>query len=481
MTTDGAIERTERGDVPAGSGSRPTAVLLIASAATFLAFLDVTVVNVAFPDLRRDFAGVSLSSLSWVVTAYGVVFAALLTPAGRVADLVGRRAVFLGGVAAFTLASAATAAAPTVPVVIAARTLQGAAAAAMIPAALGMVLAASPPEKRSEAVGLWAAVGSIAAAAGPTLGGLLIDAFDWRAVFVINVPIGIAALVAGSRVLPHLRPTERRVPDIPGTVVLAAALGLAVVGLTKAGDWGWSSPATIAFLGGGIVLLAAALGRAARHPAPALEIGLWRSRVFAAANLTSLVFGAAVYAWMLLCVLFVVSVWDYSILQAGLAVSPGAFTSAAAAVVAGRIADRGGQRAVIVFGALLLAGVGIWLDRSLTATPNFVGLWLPAGLLSGVAMGAALTGVASAAAASLAPAKFAAGTGLNMTARQLGGALGVAALAAILEGQGAGVSAFKDVFLFCAGAAALAAVAALGMRPVPEVALAGVAAERRAT
>jgi MFS family permease len=149
--------------------------------------------------------------------------------------------------------------------------------------------------------------------------------------------------------------------------------------------------------------------------------------------------------------------------------------------VAGRIADRGGQRAVIVFGALLLAGVGIWLDRALTATPNFVGLWLPAGLLSGVAMGAALTGVASAAAASLAPAKFAAGTGLNMTARQLGGALGVALLAAILEGQGAGVGAFKDVFLFCAGAAALAAVAALRMRPVPAVALGGVAAERRVT
>jgi EmrB/QacA subfamily drug resistance transporter len=461
--------------------ARSSVVLLIASAATFLAFLDVTVVNVAFPDLRRDFADVSLSSLSWVVTAYGVVFAALLTPAGRVADLIGRRRVFLAGVAAFTISSALTAAAPTASMVIAARTLQGAAAAAMIPAALGMVLAATSAERRAEAVGLWAAAASIAAAAGPTLGGVLIDVFDWRAVFIINVPIGIAALAAGVRVLPDIRPTERELPDIAGTVILATALALVVVGLTKAGDWGWGSTATLTFIGGGAALLAAALVRASGHSSPALEIGLWRNRVFASANLTSLLLGTSIYAWLLLCVLFVVAVWDYSILQAGLAVSPGAFTSAAAAVVAGRIADRGGARGVVVFGALLLAAVGIWLNQALTTTPDFVGLWLPAGLIGGVGMGAALTGATASAAASLPPAMFAAGTGLNMTARQLGGALGVAVLASILEGQGAGLGAFRDVFLFCTGAAVLASIAGLRLQPASDVGLAAVPAKQRVT
>lgn len=157
-------------------------VLAIASGTTFLGFLDVTIVNLAFPDLGRDFSGASVSELSWVITAYAVLFAALLAPAGRLADLVGRRRVFLIGTAGFTLTSVGSALAPTIESLIAARALQGSTAALMIPSALGLVLAETPPELRRTAVGVWAAAASISAAIGPSLGGLLVDAFDWRAV-----------------------------------------------------------------------------------------------------------------------------------------------------------------------------------------------------------------------------------------------------------------------------------------------------------
>jgi EmrB/QacA subfamily drug resistance transporter len=399
--------------------------------------------------------------LSWVVTAYGVLFAALLTPAGRLADVVGRKRVFLGGAAAFGAASALSAVAPSVGALIAARALQGAAAAVTIPAALGLVLASAPEEKRVQAVGLWGATASLSAAAGPTLGGLLIEAFDWRAVFVINIPIIAVTLIAGLRALPDVRPTERRLPDLGGTLALAAGLGLVVVGLTKAGDWGWTGAATLALLAGGAALLAFSLLRARRHPAPAIETSLWRSRMFGAANLTSLVMGGAMYSWMLACVLFVTSVWHYSILDAGLAVSPGAISSAVAAVIAGLSAERLGYRQVVAFGALLLVGCGVWCALALGPTPNFLGFWLPAGLVSGVAFGTAMTGLASAASVSVPSTRFAAGSGLNLTARQVGGALGVAVLATILTSQGLGVGAFRDVFIFCTVAAALAALTAL--------------------
>ena len=443
-------------------------VLLIASGATFLAFLDVTVVNLAFPDLAKDFQGTSVTDLSWVITAYAVLFAALLTPAGRIADLVGRRRVFMGGVGLFTLASLASALAPSVAVLVAARALQGAAAAAMIPAALGVVLAETPADKRSAAIGLWGAAGALAAAAGPTLGGLLVSGLGWRSVFYVNVPIGIAILVGARKVVQPAPGHGGRAPDVAGTLALVSGIALVVLGVTQAQNWGWASPATLSALAGGALLAAIALGRSTRHPAPAVETSLWSSRVFAAANLTSLVFGAAMYAWMLLGVLFLTGIWHYSELKAGLAMTPGALSAAAASVVAGRMSDVRGQRGAVVGGSALFLATGIWAAIVLPHQSNFLGFWLPAGLLSGIAMGMAMVGVAGAAASSVPPERFAAGTGMNMTARQLGGGLGIAALAAILQAKGGGnFDAYVAIYAMCAGLAGAAAVTGLGLRSIP--------------
>jgi EmrB/QacA subfamily drug resistance transporter len=440
-------------------------VLLIACGATFLAFLDVTVVNLAFPDLARDFPGSSVTELSWVITAYAVLFAALLTPAGRVADRVGRHRVLLGGVAFFTLASLASALAPSVGALVAARAVQGAAAAAMIPAALGVVLAETPPERRSAAIGLWGAAGAMAAAAGPTIGGLLVDGLGWRSVFFVNLPLGLAIVLRGAVLIPRTQGHGGRVPDVVGTLAVVSGIALVVLGVSQAADWGWGSPATVASLAGGALLVAVALGRSSVHPAPAVETSLWNSRVFAAANVVSLLMGAAIYAWMLVGVLFTTAVWHYSELQAGLAMTPGALSAAVAAVAAGRYADIRGQRAAVIGGALLLAFDGLWIVAVLPEQPNFLAFWLPAGLVSGIAMGAAMTGVSSAAAGAIDPVRFAAGAGLNMTARQLGGALGIAVLAAILQAQGGrDLDGYAAVYGMCGLAAAGAALSALRLR-----------------
>jgi EmrB/QacA subfamily drug resistance transporter len=438
--------------------------LAIASIATFVAFLDVTVVNVAFPDLRRAFPDASLSLLSWVIAAYGVVFAAALTPAGRIADAVGRKRIFLTGLALFTVASAGCAVAPTVGALVAVRAVQGLGAAMMIPAALGLLLAVTAPEKRAAAVGLWGASTSIAAVAGPSLGGLLVDATGWRAVFAINLPIGVAALAAGARRLPEVRGGDHRLPDLAGTLLLTAGFALPVVALTQAGEWGWGAARTLSLLAGGALLLAAALVRARSHPAPAVEVDLWRTRAFALANLGSVFAGVALYAWLLSGILFLTAIWGYSILEAGLAVSPGALASAVAAIVAGRVVDRRGPRAVVIPAGLLLAGAGLWLAAAAGAHAAFLTVWLPAGLLSGIALGSISVALTSAAARALPPARFAAGTGLNMTARQLGGALGIALIPPILAAHPGGAG-YRDVFLLCAIASGL--VAATGLLLVP--------------
>ncbi|WP_371791674.1 MFS transporter [Streptomyces sp. NBC_01471] len=456
-TTD-REDGTQEHDVAASPVAKRA--LLVASGATFLAVLDTTVVNIAFPDLRADFPDASLAQLTWVVTAYTVVFAALLAVAGRIADVIGRKKLFLFSTALFTVASLLSGAAVGVPMLIAARALQGVAAAGMIPSALGLVLQHTPAARRQVALGVWGAVGSMAAAVGPSLGGLLVDAWGWRSVFLINLPLGIV-IVAGAARLSGDTAGGRRLPDPLGTLALALGVGGVVFGVTQGTDWGWGSGRVVGLLTGGAVLLAAALLLSRRHVAPAIEWDLWRSRSFAATNVTSLLFGAAMYSYLLSTLLFLNAVWGYSELKAGLAVTPGAFSAAIGALVVGRRVGPQSQWAAALFGSLLFGGSCAAMYLLLGTEQRYLGVWLPIGVVAGIGIGAALTAISNAATASLAPERFASGTGLMMTARQIGGALGIAVLAAVLErydvldDQG-----YLRVFLACAiGSVAAAAVA----------------------
>jgi EmrB/QacA subfamily drug resistance transporter len=440
-------------------------VVTLAAGAIFLSILDATVANLAVTDMHGSFPDASVTDLTWVISLYTIVFAAFLAPAGRLADVLGRRRLYIVGMSLFTATSLLCAVAPDLPLLLVARALQGLGAAAMIPASLAVVLADVAPQRRAAAIGLWSAAASAAAAAGPSLGGVLVDTVGWRSVFFINVPLGIA-LLAGIRAVRGSRPTGQGLPDVLGTLLLATGTGLAVLGVTQGPEWSWDDARVLGCLAGGLVLLALTLVRASSHPRPALQTRLWRSKVFALANLVSFFFGAALYAWLLIGALFLVDIWQYSRISAGLSMSPGALLSAAVAVLVGRSLSRRSPHLVVFCGSMTLVAAGLWLGLTLSSDAALWTMWIPVGLLAGAGIGAVSTGVSSAAALSVEPVDFAGATGLNMAVRQIGGALGIAALAAILSVPAATDAArYSHVVFFSCATAAVAGLLSLGLAP----------------
>src|SRR3954452_7281433 len=259
-------------------------VLAVVSTAVFMSSLDLFIVNIAFPDIQRDFAGSSLASLSWILNGYAIVFAALLVPFGRSADRLGRKRSFIAGLSLFTLASALSALAPNVELLVAARVLQAVGAAAVFPTSLALALPEFPPAERRTAVAIWAAVGGVAAAAGPPGGGLLVQA-GWQLVFVVNIPIGIALLAVAVRVLRETRESaDAPRPDLAGALLLTATIATLTLGIVKAPDWGWGSASTVGLLAAAVALGAAFAARSARHPALVVEPQRLRRRPSALAN-----------------------------------------------------------------------------------------------------------------------------------------------------------------------------------------------------
>ncbi|TMK38803.1 MAG: MFS transporter [Actinobacteria bacterium] len=448
--------------------SRRWLVLLITSLAAFMAFLDATIVNIAFPAIRRSFPDTSLAGLSWVLNAYNIAFAALLVPAGRVADRVGRKRSFLAGLLTFTAASALCATAPSAATLVALRVLQALGAAVIIPTCIALLLPEFPRERRATAVALLGAVAAVAAAGGPSLGGLIVDAASWRWIFLVNLPIGLLAWGLGRRVLAEARdPEPGAFPDVAGIVLLAAAVGLIALGLVKSTDWGFADGRVLVALGGGAALLPALWWRSASRAAPALELGLLRIRSVAVSNASTLALAAGFYAKIFCDVLFLSAIWGYSPLQSGLAITPGPLVTAAVAGPAGRLADRFGPRALIAPGAAIYAGGCAWYALRAGTSPSYVNDWLPGALLTGIGCGMSLPILTSSAVAEVPPARFGTGSALNSMARQLGAVVGIAVLVAIVgrPGEIHGLSAFDAGWLYTASAALLAAVAALALRP----------------
>jgi EmrB/QacA subfamily drug resistance transporter len=407
-------------------------ILLITSVGLFMASLDLFIVNLAFPAISADFGNASISSLSWVLNAYAIIYAALLVPSGRIADRVGRKRVFLTGLVTFALASAACAAAPSVPILVGARIVQAAGGAMMLPATLGLILPAFPAEQRAVAVGIWSAVGGVAAALGPPIGGLLVQ-LSWHWIFLVNVPIGLATALVAWRVLDEVRePHVSARPDVVGAVELAVGIGLLTAGIVKGPDWGWGDARIVAALTGAALTIAAFVLRSARHPSPVIELPLLRVRSFSIANSAALVFFAGFGAMLLSSVLLLTEVWHYSVLHAGVALMPGPLMAAIFAAPAGRLGGRIGQRPVIVAGGLVFAA-GFAINLTLISeSPNYAGSFLPGFMIGGVGVGLVLGPLPAAATASLPPDRFATGTAVFGMARQVGSAIGVAVLVALL-------------------------------------------------
>lgn len=430
-------------------------VLTVVSVAVFMVSLDLFIVNLAFPHIAADFEGASPAAVSWVLNAYAIVIAALMVPAGRLADRAGRKRAFLAGLALFAAGSALCGAAPSIEALVAARVVQAAGAALLVPTSLALLLPEFSASERPAAIGIWAAVGGIAAAAGPPLGGLLVEA-SWRLVFLVNVPVALAAVWYGARLLRESRDEAPGRPDWLGSAIFAAAIGLVALTLVEAPDHGWASLRTLA--GGAIAAagLAAFWRRCLTHPSPVVEPAMLRVRSFALATAASLLFSAAFAAMLLGVVLYMTGVWGDSALRAGLALSPGPLMAATFAATSGRFANRVGQRTLATAGLALFALGTTWWAVRLGAEHAYASEMLPGLLLSGTGVGLVLPSLASAAAASLPPARFATGSAVFTMSRQIGYVLGVAILVGLLGGG----AAFDSAWVFMAVTAALGAVVA---------------------
>jgi EmrB/QacA subfamily drug resistance transporter len=442
-------------------------VLIVVSLAVFMSSLDLFIVNIALPAIRRGFPGSSVGSLSWVLNAYSIVFAALLVPAGSLADRFGRRRAFIAGLIVFALGSLLCGAAPSPAALVAARVIQAVGAAFLIPTSLALLLPEFTPRRRPTAIGIWAAVGGVAAAAGPPLGGLLVAA-NWRLVFFVNLPVALGALAVTPRVLRESRDSSARVPDLWGAAWLTLTIGALALGLVEAPDWGWTGARTMACALGAILGTVVFFARCARHPAPVIDLSLLRIRSFSLANAAMGLFGAAFAAMLLSNVLFLTGPWHESVLNAGLSLAPGPLMAATFAVPTGRLAARLGQRRVAGTGCLLFAAGGLWWLWQVGATPHYASELLPGLLMSGAGVGLTLASLSSAAVASLPPARFATGSAVLNMCRQVGSVLGVAVLVAIYDSaRGAHLLAnFEAQRRFLVLAALLAGGCALAMGAV---------------
>ncbi|TML17926.1 MAG: MFS transporter [Actinobacteria bacterium] len=409
----------------------PWLVLAVAATAVFVVFLDTTALFVAYPDLRASFPSVSAANLSWVLNAYTITFAALLIPSGRLADRIGRKRVFLTGSVLFAAASALCGIAPNPNVLVLARVIQAAGAAALVPASLAVILRAFPRERIPVAVAIWGAVGALAAAAGPTFGAAMVEWFGWRSVFYINLPITVVAVVCARRILVESKEDNPGpIPDIVSVILLAAGVAVLSLAVVQGDGWGWASALTLGSFAIAVVLLAVFIARCASVAAPLIELDLFRANNFRWANLAMFTYAIGFTATFFANIQFLTSVWGYSVLRAGFAIVPGPLIVATLAPTAGRIAARYGQRVLLVPGGLLWAASTLWLITRVDASPHYVTHWLPSVVLTGIAVAMCLPQLSSAAVQGLPSDRYASGSAINQALRQLGSTIGVALVVA---------------------------------------------------
>jgi EmrB/QacA subfamily drug resistance transporter len=412
---------------------RPWPALVVASLASFMVFLDTQVLFVAFGDIRASFPTVSLATMSWTLSAYTIALAAALVPAGRMADRFGRRRTFMLGLALFTLASLLCALAPTPAALVGFRIVQALGAAALIPSALALVLTVFPPAKVPVAVAIWGSISALSAALGPIVGALLVQQWDWRAVFVANLPVGLVALVLAPRLLPEAREhTRRAFPDPLGVLLLAGALTLVALGIVQGQQWQWWSVRTVGAIVLGLVVLAAFVRRTASVAAPAIDLHLFNDPSFRWANVATAVFTIGFTAMFFASIQFTTQVWAYSIVRAGLAMIPGPVVVVLLAPRMGGLATRFGQRALLVPGGLVYAAGGLWLLIAMSTTPHYLTEMLPSGLLAGLGVSLVMPQLISAAVQHLPADERAVGSGINQAVRQFGATFGVALTVALL-------------------------------------------------
>jgi EmrB/QacA subfamily drug resistance transporter len=404
----------------------------IAGLAAMVTYLDTTILFVAFPDITNSFGSSPASTLSWVLNAYTIIFAALLVPAGKLADRLGHRRAFLVGSATFSMASMGCGLAPNVEWLIVARVLQGAGAAILVPASLALVMAAFPREKMPQVVAIWGAIGALSAALGPSLGSLVVDTLGWRWAFFLNLPIGLVTLVAGGRILRESRDLSVKIPSLMGVALIALAAGAMSYALVESDTVGWASTQTIIVFAIGLVLLGAFIAHQRWTDAPTLDLELFALGNFRWGNLAMFSFSLAFSAMFFGLILFLVNVWEWSIIKAGFAVAPGPALAAILAPRCGKLAGQIGQRPLVVLGGAVFAISGLYRVAFLTASVDYLTAIAVPLALDAVAIALIFPQVTSVSAQALPKNRTGVGGATTQAVRQFGGSFGVALTIALL-------------------------------------------------
>jgi EmrB/QacA subfamily drug resistance transporter len=404
--------------------------LAIVCVAMFMTVLDVSIVNVALPSIKNSL-NVGESSLQWVLIAYTITFGGLLLLGGRAADLLGRRRMFMIGMALFAAASLACGFAGSIGVLVAARAVQGIGAAIVSPATLSIITTTfEEGSERNKALGIWGAMGGSGAAAGVLFGGILTKYAGWEWVFFVNVPVAVIVLALTRAVVRESRVTGMRGFDIGGATTVTASLALLVYGISKAPDVGWGSGRTIAFLVAAGVLLAAFLVIEKRHSAPMMPFSIFRTKTVTGANVAGFLLGAVVFANFFLLTLYVQQVLHYSALKTGLTFLATAGTVIPVAGLSQALVTKIGPRPVMAVGLSLITGGMIWYSQ-IPVHASFASDLLPGYLMVGVGMAFAFIPMSIAALAGVRPDEAGLASGLINTSQQIGGALGVAIAATV--------------------------------------------------
>ena len=454
----------------------------------FMIMLDNTIVNVALPSIQRDL-GIGISELEWVVNGYALTFAVLMLTGGKLADLLGRRLVFIVGLAIFSGASLACGLALSAGFLIGARVVQGAGAALMNPATLSIITATFPPRQRGMAIGIWAGVSALALAIGPLLGGVITQHISWGWIFFINVPVGILAIVVARLVIQESRDTsaEQRL-DLPGLLTSAIGLFALTYALIEANSYGWTSARILSLFAATVIGLALFVALELRQRIPMLDLSLFRNATFAGANAVMLLVALAMFGVFFFVSLYMQNILGYSAVQAGAAFLPMTLIIILAAPIAGKTSDRLGSRWLMTGGMLLVATQLLYFSQ-LGIGASFWDL-LPGLVVGGLGMSMTMTPATAAATRAVPVYKAGVGSAVLNAARQVGGSLGVALMGAIMAHSIGGrqlagsfephafIDGFERALLVAAGIAFVGAFVAASLvrshherapRPVPEV------------
>jgi EmrB/QacA subfamily drug resistance transporter len=466
------------------------AILAVVTVGTFMTTLDASIVNIALPSVAQAFGTSLTGTVEWVIIGYLVVIATLLLTVGRLADLIGRSPLWITGLVVFTLGSAASGAAPSLLLLIAARALQGVGSACLLATGLAILSDAFLPGERGRALGINTIALALGASAGPTLGGLIVEHLDWRWIFYVNVPVGILAVLASRRILPRAAPRHPGQFDAAGAVLLGVAIGGLNLGLSFGQEWGWASAPLVGTLVVSVGALIAAVSHERRTIAPLLDLTLFRDRTFSSSLLSLVCAMLALFAVGFLLPFYFEELRGFSTQEAGLLLTPFSITIAVVGPIAGSLADRYGSRWLAPLGlAITVAGL-VQLTR-LSATSSLPEMVVPL-VISGLGQGLFLSPNSNALLAATPPAEQGQASGVLATGRVVGQSLSVAVAGAVfasLGGAMAGMSlisfrhssiepefvelqatfltALHTAFLVCAGFAVLGLIAALLRGPEP--------------